>query len=76
MRCQVCAQPARTRHGVIFLTGPNEGRHEDAVVRTDQPPVCPTHTGRGPAVPRLAERPPECLARSAPLYGVISTPCQ
>lgn len=32
----------------------NEVRHKDALVRTDQPPVCPTQPGRGPAMPRLA----------------------
>ncbi|MEU6578168.1 hypothetical protein [Streptomyces sp. NPDC046805] len=77
LRCQVCAQPARTRHGVIFLAGPNEVSPDDAVVRTAQPPVCLEHARvAARQCPHLASRPTVFLAQSAPLYGVIGTPYQ
>ncbi|MGX4695142.1 hypothetical protein [Streptomyces sp. JNUCC 63] len=75
LRCQVCAAPARTRHGVIFLAGPQEVRPEDAVVRTAQPPVCLEHARiAARQCPHLACRPTVFLVQSAPLYGVIGTP--
>lgn len=77
LRCQVCAQPARTPYGIIFLAGPNEVRPQDAVVRTAQPPVCPNHARiAAEQCPHLAGQPTVFLARSAPLYGVIGTPYQ
>ncbi|MEV6055218.1 hypothetical protein [Streptomyces sp. NPDC052107] len=77
LRCQVCAQSARTRHGIIFLAGPGEVQPEQAVVRTAQPPVCLKHAR--PAAeqcPHLCGRPTVFLVQSAPLYGVIGTPYQ
>ncbi|MFJ2567265.1 hypothetical protein ACIQ8G_35690 [Streptomyces sp. NPDC094154] len=77
LRCQVCAQHARTRHGVIFLAGPNEVSPDDAVVRTAQPPVCREHArAAAQQCPHLAGRPTVFLVQSAPLYGVIGTPYQ
>ncbi|MGW9024863.1 hypothetical protein ACWGQ5_11620 [Streptomyces sp. NPDC055722] len=77
LRCQVCARSARTRHGIIFLAGPNEVRSEDVVVRTAQPPVCLKHArAAAEQCPHLAGRPSVFLVQSAPLYGVIGTPYQ
>ncbi|MFF8946714.1 hypothetical protein ACF1A5_31550 [Streptomyces sp. NPDC014864] len=77
LRCQVCARPARTRHGVLFLAGPTEVHSEGAVVRTAQPPVCPAHARTAAEqCPHLAGRPTVFLAQSAPLYGVLGTPYQ
>ncbi|MGW2962722.1 hypothetical protein ACWDGI_30255 [Streptomyces sp. NPDC001220] len=75
LRCQVCAQPARTPSGYLFLAGPNEVRPTDAVVRTAQPPMCRTLAPvAAEQCPHLAGRPLVFLTRSAPLYGVIGTP--
>ncbi|MEU1601041.1 hypothetical protein ABZ468_52200 [Streptomyces sp. NPDC005708] len=77
LRSQVCAQPARTHHGIVFLAGPGEVRPDDAVVRTAQPPVCLQHArAAAQQCPHLAGRPTEFLAHSVPLYGVIGTPYQ
>ncbi|MFF3871958.1 hypothetical protein [Streptomyces sp. NPDC001978] len=74
LRCQVCAQPARSHHGVLFLAGPGEVRPEEAVVRTAQPPVCLQHArAAAEQCPHLAGRPTVFLVQSAPLYGVIGT---
>ncbi|MGW4623757.1 hypothetical protein [Streptomyces sp. NPDC004592] len=77
LRCQVCALSARTRHGIIFLAGPDEARPQEAVVRTAQPPVCLRHARTSAEqCPHLDGRPTVFLAQSAPLYGVIGTPYQ
>ncbi|WP_252126603.1 hypothetical protein [Streptomyces sp. MBT84] len=77
LRCQVCAHSARTRHGIIFLAGPDEARPQEAVVRTAQPPVCLRHARTAAEqCPHLDGRPTVFLAQSAPLYGVIGTPYQ
>ncbi|MGW2933549.1 hypothetical protein ACWDA7_17170 [Streptomyces sp. NPDC001156] len=77
LRCQVCAQSARTRHGIVFLAGPGEVRPQDAVVRTAQPPVCLRHArAAAEQCPHLDGRPTVFLVQSAPLYGVIGTPYQ
>ncbi|MEU6325603.1 hypothetical protein, partial [Streptomyces sp. NPDC047009] len=58
LRSQVCAQPARTHHGIVFLAGPGEVRPDDAVVRTAQPPVCLQHArAAAQQCPHLAGRP-------------------
>ncbi|MGX1541140.1 hypothetical protein [Streptomyces adustus] len=75
LRCQICAQPARTDHGYLFLAGPDEVRPVDAVVRTAQPPVCMRHARTAAEqCPHLQGRPTMYLTQSAPLYGVIGTP--
>ncbi|MGW7824129.1 hypothetical protein ACWGLF_39895 [Streptomyces puniciscabiei] len=77
LRCQVCAQPARTASGIIFLAGPGEVQPEDAVVRTAQPPVCLKHARlAAEQCPHLDGRPTVFLVQSAPLYGVIGAPYQ
>ncbi|MFH8977774.1 hypothetical protein [Streptomyces sp. NPDC017890] len=74
MRCQVCAEPARTRLGYIFLAGPKDHDPEAPTVLTNQPPVFLKHA-RAAAVlcPHLERNPMVFLARSAPLYGVQGT---
>ncbi len=42
MRCQVCAEPARTPLGYIFLAGPHDYDPTEPVI-TAQPPVCRKH---------------------------------
>ncbi|MGW1728610.1 hypothetical protein ACWCQK_37735 [Streptomyces sp. NPDC002306] len=77
LRCQICAQPARTKQGCMFLAGPNEVHPDDAVVRTAQPPVCLQHARMAAEqCPHLDRRPTVFLVQSAPLYGVIGTPYQ
>lgn len=61
LRCQVCAHPAKTRAGFIFLAGPHDEDPNQAEILTNQPPVCARHVEKRPMV---------FLARSAPLYGV------
>ncbi|MET9387904.1 hypothetical protein ABZY09_44680 [Streptomyces sp. NPDC002928] len=74
LRCQVCAQPARTDEGCLFLAGPDEVHPNDAVVPTAQPPVCIHHARiAAEQCPHLQGRPTVFLAQSAPLYGVIGT---
>lgn len=75
LRCQICAQPARTRHGCLFLAGPHEVPDDGAVVRTAQPPVCLKHArAAAEQCPHLAGEPIVFLVQSAPLYGVLGTP--
>lgn len=77
LRCQVCAQPARTKEGCLFLAGPGEVHADDAVVRTAQPPVCAAHARiAAEQCPHLDGRPTVFLAQSAPLYGVLGTSYQ
>ncbi|MPY32235.1 hypothetical protein FNH09_13360 [Streptomyces adustus] len=77
LRCQVCAQPARTDHGYLFLAGPHEAQPAGAGVRTAQPPVCVRHARTAAEqCPHLQSRPTVFLTQSAPLSGVIGTPYQ
>ncbi|MGA5418484.1 hypothetical protein [Streptomyces pseudogriseolus] len=72
LRCQVCAGPARTPLGWIFLAGPGAVDPYDEPVLTNQPPVCPEHARTAAELcPHLTGEPVVFLARSAPLYGVI-----
>lgn len=71
MRCQVCAEPARTPLGYIFLAGPGAVGPEQTQVLTAQPPVCARHVRASAELcPHLHGRPMVFLAQSAPLYGV------
>ncbi|MGW5507155.1 hypothetical protein ACWEV9_05205 [Streptomyces albogriseolus] len=72
LRCQVCAGPARTPLGWIFLAGPSTVGPNNEPVLTNQPPVCPQHARTAAELcPHLTAEPMVFLARSAPLYGVI-----
>lgn len=72
LRCQVCAGPARTPLGWIFLAGPNAVDLSGEPVLTNQPPVCLEHVRTAAQLcPHLTGEPVVFLARSAPLYGVI-----
>ncbi|WP_369228859.1 hypothetical protein AB5J56_00430 [Streptomyces sp. R21] len=74
LRCQVCAEPARTRLGFIFLTGPRDADPHQATILTNQPPVCAQHARAAARLcPHLEGNPMVFLARSAPLYGVHGT---
>jgi hypothetical protein len=74
MRCQVCTQPARTPLGFIFLAGPKDEDPTQAMIHTNQPPVCPKHARASAALcPHLGRNPMVFLAKSAPLYGVTGT---
>lgn len=70
LRCQVCAGPARTPMGWIFLAGPNAVDLSDEPVLTNQPPVCPEHARTAAQLcPHLTGEPVVFLARSAPCMG-------
>ncbi|MFE6484939.1 hypothetical protein ACFVGN_18650 [Streptomyces sp. NPDC057757] len=74
LRCQVCAEPARTRLGFIFLAGPDAYRPQEKTILTTQPPVCAGHVRAAARLcPHLEGNPTVFLARSAPLYGVHGT---
>ncbi|MFD7058381.1 hypothetical protein [Streptomyces sp. NPDC059906] len=74
MRCQVCAGPARTRLGYIFLFAPKDLAPDTSHVLTNQPPVCPKHARAAAALcPPLGTDPTVFLTQSAPLYGVHGT---
>ncbi|MET8218106.1 hypothetical protein [Streptomyces hirsutus] len=71
MRCQVCAEPARTPLGYVFLAGPETVDPHRMPVLTNQPPVCTQHIHTAAELcPHLDRRPMVFLAQSAPLYGV------
>ncbi|MGI5143940.1 hypothetical protein [Streptomyces sp. CA-106110] len=71
MRCQVCAEPARTPLGYVFLAGPHGADTDRAPVLTNQPPVCARHVRAAVRLcPHLRMGATVLLARSAPLYGV------
>ncbi|WP_367318088.1 hypothetical protein [Streptomyces sp. HUAS ZL42] len=71
LRCQVCAQPARSALGFIFLAGPGDVDPAQVPALTNQPPVCAKHALTAAKLcPHLANNPMVFLARSAPLYGV------
>jgi hypothetical protein len=74
LRCQICAEPARTCLGFIFLTGPQAYRPHETPILTSQPPVCARHVRAAATLcPHLEANPVVFLARSAPLYGVHGT---
>ncbi|WAZ18997.1 hypothetical protein STRCI_008664 [Streptomyces cinnabarinus] len=74
LHCQVCAKPARTPLGFIFLAGPKDQDPTRPTICTNQPPVCAKHARAAAALcPHLEENPMVFLARSAPLYGVHGT---
>lgn len=71
LRCQVCAERARTPLGFIFLAGPNTVDPDDPMVLTNQPPVCPRHVRTAAELcPHLTPDPMVFVAQSAPMYGV------
>lgn len=71
MRCQVCAERARTPLGFIFLAGPDTVDPDQPTVLTNQPPVCPRHARMSADLcPHLTRDPMVFLAQSAPMYGV------
>lgn len=71
MRCQVCAEPARTPLGYVFLSGPDTVDTHQTPVLTAQPPVCARHVRASAELcPHLDRRPMVFLTQSAPLYGV------
>ncbi|GAA3885790.1 hypothetical protein [Streptomyces lannensis] len=72
MRCQVCAQPAKTPLGYFFLAGPHDIDTSEPPVLTSQPPVCAKHVRVAIRLcPHLRRDTTVFLARSAPLYGVL-----
>lgn len=74
LHCQICAQPARTPLGLIFLAGPHDQDPGAAQVLTNQPPVCARHARTAARLcPHLQGGPTVYLAQSAPLYGVTGT---
>ncbi|MET9119933.1 hypothetical protein [Streptomyces sp. NPDC004528] len=74
MRCQVCAQPAKTPLGWIFLEGPDSEAAPSSLEVTAQPPVCAKHVRPAAALcPHLDARPRVYLVQRAPLYGVHGT---
>ncbi|MER6751490.1 hypothetical protein [Streptomyces fungicidicus] len=71
LHCQVCAEPARTPLGFIFLAGPRDHDPASPLIITNQPPVCAKHLRASAALCDHLERDPMVfLAQSAPLYGV------
>ncbi|MEU6525526.1 hypothetical protein ABZ892_22565 [Streptomyces sp. NPDC046924] len=71
LRCQVCAERARTPLGYVFLAGPGTVDPEQATVLTNQPPVCARHIHAAAELcPHLAGEPMVFLTQNAPLYGV------
>ncbi|MEV0442927.1 hypothetical protein AB0I46_28785 [Streptomyces spectabilis] len=73
--CHVCARPARTAEGLLFLAGRDEYGPAGAGIITCQPPVCPPHAPVAAELwPYLAGEPAVFLAASCPLYGVLGTP--
>jgi hypothetical protein len=71
LRCQVCAEHARTPLGYIFLARPGTVDPGDPMILTNQPPVCPRHApATAELCPHLTRDPMVLLAQSAPMYGV------
>ncbi|MEZ7006406.1 hypothetical protein [Streptomyces sp. AD55] len=74
MCCQVCAGPARTRLGYVFLSGPGDQDPGAPRVLTNQPPVCPKCVRAAALLcPHLGGNPMVWVVPSAPLYGVQGT---
>ncbi|MER6621979.1 hypothetical protein [Streptomyces sp. NPDC000931] len=71
LRCQVCAERARTPLGHIFLARPDTVDPDDPMILTNQPPVCARHVRPAAELcPHLTPDPLVLLTQSAPLYGV------
>lgn len=74
MRCQICAQQARTPLGWIFLAGPKDQEPSETTVWMAQPPVCARHVRMVERLcPHMEGTPTVFLAASAPLYGVLGS---
>ncbi|MEV6841645.1 hypothetical protein AB0N17_45810 [Streptomyces sp. NPDC051133] len=74
MRCQVCARPAQTSLGFIFLAGPGDIDLHGTLVVTSQPPVCARHVRAAARLcPHLRETPMVLVTQDAPLFGVHGT---
>ncbi|MEU6323123.1 hypothetical protein [Streptomyces sp. NPDC047009] len=74
MLCQVCARPARTPAGWIFLAGPDDCEPDDTTILTAHPPVCVRDVRAAARLcPHLDGRPMVFLVQSAPLHGVHGT---
>lgn len=72
LHCQVCAKPARTPLGYIFLAGPKDEDPTQTTIYTNQPPVCVKHARAAAALcPHLEKDPMVFLTPGAPLYGVL-----
>jgi hypothetical protein len=69
--CQVCARPAQTPLGYCFFL-PQPPAPDQAMVLTNQPPVCAKHLRAAVELCPHVE-PVVYLAESAPLYGVLGT---
>ena len=70
--CQVCAQPARTAQGFIFLLAPDELRPHETNLLTAQPPVCRRHARTAATLyPCLREDPTVLLVPTPRIHGVI-----
>lgn len=74
LHCQVCAAPARTPLGTIFLAGAHDYPDKEPPLLTNQPPVCRKHVRTANALcHHLQQDPVVFLATSAPMYGVLGT---
>ncbi|MDF3141081.1 MULTISPECIES: hypothetical protein [unclassified Streptomyces] len=76
LRCQVCAGPAKTPLGYVFLAGPKDQDPAQPTFDTNQPPVCPKHARSAAALcPHMEKNPMVFLVQAgdAPLYGVHGT---
>ncbi|WP_244298995.1 hypothetical protein [Streptomyces viridochromogenes] len=74
LHCQVCARPARTPLGFVFLAGPKDEDPTQPTIYTKQPPVCRRHIRAvAELCPHMEKNPMVFLARSAPMYGVHGT---
>jgi hypothetical protein len=72
-RCQVCAQPARTRLGYLFMAGPGTQIPEEPVLMS-QPPVCARHVRTTARLcPHMEGQPLVLATGNAPLYGVVGS---
>ncbi|WP_234330398.1 hypothetical protein [Streptomyces acidiscabies] len=70
--CQVCAQPARTPEGFLFLVGPGEVGEDRTRVLTTQPPVCRKHARTAAVLcPYLRNAPTVLLAQAPRIHGVV-----
>ncbi|WP_344047949.1 hypothetical protein [Streptomyces thermoalcalitolerans] len=73
-RCQVCARPARTPLGYLYLAGPADEDPTAPSILTTQPPVCARHVRTVARLcPHMEGGPMVFLTRGAPLYGVVGS---
>lgn len=71
MRCQVCAEPARTPLGYVFLAATASVDLDADPALTSQPPVCGRCVRAALKLcPHLQTGPIAFIAQGAPLYGV------